>query len=189
MIYSDHDIKRAVRDDDIRIEPFDPAAVQPASVDVRLGRVFWRFRKRGLKPVCPVIDPTEDVKRLMFRQDAPELEIQSHELVLGVTLEKVTLCDFVVARVEGKSSLGRLGLSVHVTAGFIDPGFSGHVTLEMYNCAPFPIRLRAGMWIGQLAFTETKTACDVPYGKERGSRYTDQDACEPVPSRVHVNLG
>ena len=189
MIFSDHDIKQAIRLDEIRVEPYNEAAVQPASIDVRLGRVFWRFRKRGLRPVTPVIDPAEDIKHLMFRQDTPELEIQPQGLVLGVTLEKITLMDTVVARVEGKSSLGRMGLVVHATAGFIDPGFQGYITLEFFNMAPFPIKLRAGMWIAQLAFSPLVTRCDVAYGEERGSRYTDAGlACEPTTSRVHEKL-
>lgn len=190
--FSDHDIKLAVAGRGIDIEPFNPAAVQPASYDLKLGNKFWRFKQpnssafNDYHDVSQIIDPLRSVADMMRSVHAEEfIDIKPQEMLLGVTAEKITLGDRVVARVEGKSSLGRIGLSVHITAGFIDPGFSGYITLEMYNCAPYPIRLRPGMWIGQLAFQSTITPCDVPYGTARDSRYTDQLSPEPVVSRIH----
>lgn len=192
MILSDTDIKSAVRRGDVAVEPFNEVAVQPASLDLRLGNAFSYFIARSFRPSTgriQVIDPTEDVRELMATHICQEYLIQPRELVLGVTQEKITLSNSIVARVEGKSSLGRLGLIVHATAGFIDPGFSGYITLEMYNMAPHPIRLRPGMWIAQLAFTPLVTSCAVPYGKQRGSRYVDAgDACVPTASRVHEKV-
>jgi dCTP deaminase len=186
MIYSDLDIKRAIHQGLVGIEPFNEAAVQPASLDLRLGNVFWSFKP----PIdsCTVIDPTKDVKELMLKTESNVLLLEPQTFALGVTKEKVTLSQGVVARVEGKSSLGRLGLIVHATAGFIDPGFSGYITLEMFNLTPYAIVLRADMWIAQLAFMALSGVCQKPYGKERGSRYTDQDNPEPVTSRVHENV-
>lgn len=188
MIWSDRDILNGVKSGDIAIEPFKEHAVQPASLDITLGNVFYQFKRRNrlsrLWRRPDVLDPRQPVIGLMKRIVTFEILLPPQGFLLGVTQEKVSLNEDVVARVEGKSSLGRLGLSVHTTAGFIDPGFSGYITMELSNQSPFSIRLYEGMWIGQLAFCLTQTTCIAPYGKKRGSRYTDQLTAEPVMSRT-----
>jgi dCTP deaminase len=192
MIWSDVDIKRGLAEGEIFIDPSDEKAIQPASVDVRLGNCFFRFcclSPIGSERCDQLIDPRKDVLRLMEKFYGPVIILLPGEFLLGVTVERVRLTNTVVARVEGKSSLGRLGLSIHSTAGFIDPGFDGYITLEITNHSSLPIRLYAGMWIAQIAFEDLKTPCSRPYGKERGSRYWDSTLPEPVVSRVEKNLG
>lgn len=188
MIWSDTDIRRYLAQKDIAIEPFDERSIQPASVDVKLGNVFYRFKKPGFLRTL-VLDPRRLVAGFMeCLIEERWIDLPPQGFLLGVTAEKLTLGPSVAARVEGKSSLGRLGLAIHATAGFIDPGFSGFITLEMSNQSPYPIRLFAGMWIAQIAFHPTESACTVPYGKQRGSRYADQDRAVPVISRVHKGV-
>jgi dCTP deaminase len=200
-IWSDTDIIAGINKRDIAISPFDSAAVQPASVDLRLGRVFYEFSGKLLW-LCEngnqvYIDPKLPVDGMMNRVTAmPDLGEQSEEYViipsqgflLGATVEKISLGNNVVGHIEGKSSLARLGLSVHSTGGFIDPGNRDlNITLEICNHSPLPIRLYPGMWIAQIAFEYTLSECTRPYGPERGSRYyADGD---PVPSRINENLG
>jgi dCTP deaminase len=181
VLLSDRDIKAELGTGRVALEPFDEAMVQPSSVDVRLDRFFRTFENHRY----PHIDPAEDQPDLT-REVAPEGDepfiLHPGEFVLGSTYEVVTLPDDIAARLEGKSSLGRLGLLTHSTAGFIDPGFSGHVTLELANVANLPIKLWPGMKIGQLCFFRLSSPAEHPYGSAKyGSRYQGQRG--PTPSR------
>ncbi|HHC08268.1 MAG TPA: dCTP deaminase [Actinobacteria bacterium] len=183
MIFSDRTIKEAIAAGRIVIDPYDEALVQPSSVDVRCGpafRVFENHRRPLIDPRAPQEDLTTAVEA---SPDEPFI-LHPGEFVLGATLETVGLADDVVARLEGKSSLGRLGLLIHSTAGFIDPGFRGQVTLELSNVANLPIAIYPGMKIGQISFYELSTPAEHPYGSpEVGSKYQGQTG--PTPSRVH----
>ena len=181
MLLSDRDILTEIDGGRIVVEPWEPAMVQPSSIDVRLDRFFRVFENHRY----PHIDPAADQSDLT-RQVEPEGDeafiLHPGEFALGSIYEVVSLPDDVAARVEGKSSLGRLGLLTHATAGFIDPGFSGHVTLELSNVATLPIKLWPGMKIGQLCFFRLTSAAEHPYGSERyGSRYQGQRG--PTASR------
>ena len=186
MLLSDRDIKAQVGAGRISLEPFEPAMIQPSSVDVRLDRFFRLFDNHKY----PFIDPAEDQPELtrFVEVDAEQpFILHPGEFVLGSTLELVSLPDDVAARLEGKSSLGRLGLLTHSTAGFIDPGFSGHVTLELSNVATLPIKLWPGMKIGQMCFFQLSSAAEKPYGSsEYSSRYQGQRG--PTASRSHLNF-
>jgi len=186
VLLSDRDIRAQVDAGRVVLEPWDSAMVQPSSVDVRLDRLFRLFDNHKY----PVIDPAQDQSDLTRLVDVgPDEPFVLHpgEFVLGATHEVVTLPDDVAARLEGKSSLGRLGLLTHSTAGFIDPGFTGHVTLELSNTATMPILLYPGMKIGQLCFFQLSSPAEAPYGQgARGSRYQGQRG--PTASRSHVNF-
>lgn len=186
MLLSDRDIRAAVEAKRVVLEPYDPEMVQPSSIDVRLDRYFRVFENHRY----PHIDPAEDqpdLTRLVEPVGSEPFVLHPGEFVLASTYEVVTLGDDVAARLEGKSSLGRLGLLTHSTAGFIDPGFSGHVTLELSNVATLPIKLWPGMKIGQLCFFTLSSSAEEPYGSGRyGSRYQDQRG--PTPSRSHLNF-
>jgi dCTP deaminase len=181
VLLSDRDIHAELASGRVVISPFDEEMVQPSSVDVRLDRYFRLFDNHKY----PVIDPAEDQPELTrLVEVAPDEPFVLHpgEFVLGSTYEVTTLPDDVAARLEGKSSLGRLGLLTHSTAGFIDPGFSGHVTLELSNVATLPIKLWPGMKIGQLCFFRLSSPAEHPYGSEKyGSRYQGQRG--PTASR------
>lgn len=183
MLLSDRDIRSCVDSGRVRLEPWDPQMIQPSSVDVHLDRFFRLFNNHKY----PVIDPAADqpeLTRLVDVSAEGSLILHPGEFVLGSTYEKVTLADDVAARLEGKSSLGRLGLLTHSTAGFIDPGFSGHVTLELSNTATMPILLYPGMKIGQLCFFDLSSPALHPYGSQGlGSHYQGQRG--PTPSRTH----
>ncbi|MGL5857487.1 MAG: dCTP deaminase [Angustibacter sp.] len=183
MLLSDRDIRAEVDAGRVAIDPWDGDMVQPSSVDIRLDRSFRLFDNHKYA----VIDPAQeqpDLTRLVHVGPDEPFMLHPGEFVLGSVLERVTLPDDVAARVEGKSSLGRLGLLTHATAGFIDPGFSGHVTLELSNVATLPITLWPGMKIGQLCFVRLSTAAEHPYGSDRyGSRYQGQRG--PTASRSH----
>jgi dCTP deaminase len=186
VLLSDRDIRAELKAGRVALEPFDEGMVQPSSIDVRLDRLFRVFENHKY----PHIDPAEDQPELT-REVAPEGEepfiLHPGEFVLGSTYEVVTLPDDVAARLEGKSSLGRLGLLTHSTAGFIDPGFSGHVTLELANVANLPIKLWPGMKIGQLCFFRLSSPAEHPYGSSKyGSRYQGQRG--PTPSRSYANF-
>jgi len=185
MVLSDHTIRQFVASGRIRIEPFDPADVQPSSVDLHLGSDFQVFRNSRY----PYIDPSREQSGLTERVDAsPEEPFVLHpgEFVLGTTSERITLPDDVVARLEGKSSLGRLGLLIHSTAGYVDPGWDGRLTLELSNVANLPIVLTPGMKIGQISFAQMTTPVDRPYGSSGlGSKYQGQT--EATPSKAHLN--
>jgi dCTP deaminase len=183
LIYSDRSIREAIESGSILIDPYEPDHVQPSSVDLRVGdgfRVFVNHKYSEIDPRSPQSDLTQLV------EVGPEDPFMLHpgEFVLGSTLERVKLGDDVVARLEGKSSLGRLGLLIHSTAGFIDPGFEGHITLELSNVATLPIAIYPAMKIAQISFYRMTTAADHPYGSpELGSKYQGQTG--PTASRSH----
>ena len=186
MLLSDRDSIAELDQKRVQLDPFDRSMVQPSSVDVRLDRWFRVFENHKY----PHIDPAEDQPELT-RLVEPDREepfiLHPGEFVLGSTYEQVTLPDDIAARLEGKSSLGRLGLLTHSTAGFIDPGFSGHVTLELANVANLPIKLWPGMKIGQLCFFRLTSPAMEPYGSAAyGSRYQGQRG--PTPSRSSANF-
>jgi dCTP deaminase len=181
VLLSDRDIRTELASGRVVLDPYAPEMIQPASIDVRLDRYFRLFDNHKY----PVIDPAEDqpeLTRLVEVEGDDPFVLHPGEFVLGATFEVVTLPDDVAARLEGKSSLGRLGLLTHSTAGFIDPGFTGHVTLELSNVATLPIKLWPGMKIGQLCFFRLSSPAEHPYGSVRyGSRYQGQRG--PTASR------
>lgn len=185
MVLSDRTIKQMIESGRIRIEPFDPDDVQPSSVDLHLGADFQVFRNSRY----PYIDPSREQTGLTERVDASTEEpfvLHPGEFVLGTTIERITLPDDIVARLEGKSSLGRLGLLIHSTAGYVDPGWSGRLTLELSNVATLPIVLTPGMKVGQISFAQMTTPVDRPYGsQELGSKYQGQ--VEATPSRAFLD--
>ncbi|WP_040281517.1 dCTP deaminase [Tessaracoccus massiliensis] len=186
MLLSDRDIRAEIHSGNIVLDPWDPEMVQPASVDVRMDRWFRVFENHRY----PSIDPAEDqpeLTRMIEVADGEPFVLHPGEFALASTYEKITLGSDVAARLEGKSSLGRLGLLTHSTAGFIDPGFSGHVTLELSNMATLPIKLWPGMKIGQFCFFRLSSAAEHPYGSSQyGSRYQGQRG--PTPSRSFLNF-
>jgi dCTP deaminase len=186
MLMSDRDIRAAIDSKRVVLEPFDPDMVQPSSIDVRLDRYFRVFENHRY----PHIDPAEDqpdLTRLVEPAGDEPFVLHPGEFVLASTYEVVTLGNDLSARLEGKSSLGRLGLLTHSTAGFIDAGFSGHLTLELSNVATLPIKLWPGMKIGQLCFFALSSPAEEPYGSGRtGSRYQGQRG--PTPSRSYLNF-
>ena len=186
MLLSDRDILAEINAERIRIEPYDEAMIQPSSIDFRLDRYFRVFENHRYPHIDPAADQS-DLTRVVEPEGEEPFILHPGEFVLGSTHEVVTLPDDVAARVEGKSSLGRLGLLTHATAGFVDPGFSGHVTLELANVATLPIKLYPGMKIGQLCFFRLSSPAQHPYGSEKyGSRYQGQRG--PTPSRSYANF-
>ena len=186
MLLSDRDIKAEIDSGRVRLQPYDEAMVQPSSIDVRLDKYFRLFDNHKY----PFIDPAQeqpDLTRLIeVERDEPFI-LHPGEFVLGSSFEIVTLPDDLAARLEGKSSLGRLGLLTHSTAGFVDPGFSGHVTLELSNAATLPIKLWPGMRVGQLCFFRLSSPTEHPYGSAKyGSRYQGQRG--PTASRSFQNF-
>ena len=159
--------------------------VQPSSVDVRIDRYFRLFDNHKYAVIDPALEQPELTRLVEVASDEPFV-LHPGEFVLASTYERVTLPDDVAARLEGKSSLGRLGLLTHSTAGFIDPGFSGHVTLELSNVATLPIKLWPGMKIGQLCFFRLSSPAEQPYGTVLGSRYQGQRG--PTASRSYLNF-
>ncbi|MDQ6753104.1 MAG: dCTP deaminase [Actinomycetota bacterium] len=186
MLISDRDIRAEIDAKRIVLDPFDPSMVQPSSVDVRLDRYFRLFDNHKYAHIDPAEDQPDLTRLVEVAAEEPFI-LHPGEFVLGSTYEAVTLPDDVAARLEGKSSLGRLGLLTHSTAGFIDPGFSGHVTLELSNVATLPIKLWPGMKIGQMCFFRLSSPAEHPYGTgEYGSRYQGQRG--PTASRSHQNF-
>lgn len=186
MLLSDRDIKAEIDGGRVRLEPYDEVMVQPSSIDVRLDKFFRLFDNHKY----PFIDPAEDqpdlTRLIEVERDEPFI-LHPGEFVLGSSYEVVTLPDDLAARLEGKSSLGRLGLVTHSTAGFVDPGFSGHVTLELSNVATLPIKLWPGMKVGQLCFFRLSSPAENPYGSAKyGSRYQGQRG--PTASRSFQNF-
>ena len=186
MVLSDRDIRAAVEKGRVRIDPFEPDHVQPSSVDLRVDRDFLVFHNARRA----FIDPRESMEDLTERITIAEGErfiLHPGEFALGATLERIGLSDDLVARLEGKSSLGRLGLLIHSTAGFIDPGFEGHVTLELSNVANLPIAIDPGMLIGQISFQVLTSPAEHPYGSGAlGSKYQGQRG--PTPSAYFRNV-
>jgi len=186
MVLSDRAIRRLIEAGRIGIDPYDPALMQPSSLDVRVDRLFRVFRNSRY-PYIDVKTEQEDLTELVEVADVEPFILHPGEFVLGSTLERVTLPDDLVARLEGKSSLGRLGLLIHSTAGFIDPGFDGHVTLELSNVANLPITIYPAMKIGQLSFVQMSEPAETLYGSgSLGSKYQGQRG--PTPSRYWKNF-
>ncbi len=186
MLLSDRDIRAQIEAGRIGLEPLNMELIQPSSMDVRLDRFFRLFDNHKY----PFIDPREqqdDLTRFVEVDKDEAFILHPGEFVLGSTFEFVSLPNDIAARLEGKSSLGRLGLLTHSTAGFVDPGFQGHVTLELSNTATLPIKLWPGMKIGQLCFFQLSSASENPYGSSQyGSRYQGQRG--PTASRSHLNF-
>jgi dCTP deaminase len=186
VLLSDRHIRQAIADGRLAVSPFEEAMLQPASIDVRLDRSFRVFENHRYAHIDPALEQA-DLMRLVEPADGEPFVLHPGEFVLASTYERVVLADDLAGRLEGKSSLGRLGLITHSTAGFIDPGFAGHITLELANLAPLPIVLWPGMKIGQLAVFEMSGPAEFPYGsQERGSRYQGQRG--PTASRSWQNF-
>ncbi len=186
MLLSDRDLVAELKSKRLRLDPFEPDLIQPSSIDVRLDRLFRVFNNHRYTHIDPAVQQDE-LTQLVEPEDGKPFVLHPGEFVLASTLEVVTLADDLAGRLEGKSSLGRLGLLTHSTAGFIDPGFSGHVTLELSNVANLPINLWPGMKIGQLCIFRLSSPAEHPYGAEiYGSRYQGQRG--PTPSRSYQNV-
>lgn len=186
MILSDGTLRRLIAAGRIAVEPLDDDQVQPASIDVRLGNSFLAFRRHTVASIDPRNLDDSLMERVTVGDEQPFI-LHPGEFVLGATLERLTLPDDVVARLEGKSSLGRLGLLIHSTAGFVDAGWTnGQITLELSNVAPLPIKLWPGMKIGQLSFLQMDAPAERPYGHPAlRSKYQGQSG--PVASRYRDN--
>lgn len=188
MILSDRSIREALRAGRIEVDPLGDDCIQPSSVDVRIDRYFRVFRNHTT-PIIDVRQNLEDLTELieMAPDDDRPFILHPGEFVLGSTAERIKLPTDIVGRLEGKSSLGRLGLLIHSTAGFIDAGWDGHITLELSNIATLPITLYPGMKVGQISFMTMTTEADVPYGSAAvGSKYQGQRG--PTPSRYWENF-
>ena len=186
MVLSDRTIRQEIESGRIVIDPFDASNVQPSSVDVRVDRQFRVFHNARY-PFIDVRQPMDDLTELVEISDDEPFILHPGEFVLGQTLERVTLPDDLVARLEGKSSLGRLGLLIHSTAGFVDPSWEGNLTLELSNVANLPITIYHGMPIGQISFMRMDGPVEHPYGGgDTGSKYQGQ--AEPTPSRFYLNF-
>ncbi len=186
MLLSDRDIKAEIDAGRVKVDPFDGAMIQPSSVDVRLDRFFRVFENHKYSVIDPSIEQS-DLTREVAVEANEEFILHPGEFVLASTYEVITLPDDIAGRLEGKSSLGRLGLLTHSTAGFIDPGFSGHITLELSNVANLPVKLFPGMKIGQLCLIKLSSPAENPYGSALyGSRYQGQRG--PTASKSWLNF-
>jgi dCTP deaminase len=186
VVLSDNTIRAEIDAGRIVIDPYDESLVQPSSVDVRVDNRFRVFNNSRY-PYIDVRQPMEDLTEPVVIEGEEPFILHPGEFVLGQTLERVTLPNDLVARLEGKSSLGRLGLLIHSTAGFVDSGFSGNLTLELSNVANLPITIYPGMPIGQMSFMRMDGPVERPYGsQETGSKYQGQ--AEPTPSRFYLNF-
>ncbi len=186
MLLSDRDLLAALAEGRLGLTPYDESMVQPSSIDVRLDRYFRVFANHRYTHIDPA-ERQDDLTELIEPEGDEPFILHPGEFVLGSTLEVISLGDDLASRLEGKSSLGRLGLLTHSTAGFIDPGFSGHVTLELSNVANLPIRLYPGMKIGQICVLQLSSPAEHPYGSDvYGSRYQDQRG--PTPSRSYLRF-
>lgn len=182
-VLSDRDIRASLEAGEIVIKPYDPKDLQPSSVDLHLDRRFRVFRNNRYAYI-DVRNPQPDLTELLTIQDDEPFVLHPGEFVLGQTLEWTELPNDLVARLEGRSSLGRLGLLIHSTAGYVDPGWKGHLTLELSNVANLPIALYYGMSIGQISYFKMSSPVERPYGsKELGSKYQGQS--EPTASAFH----
>ena len=186
MLLSDRDIATEIAAGRVLVEPFDKAMIQPSSVDVRLDRFFRVFENHRYEVIDPSVEQSELTREVAVSPDDFFI-LHPGEFVLASTYEVITLPNDIAGRLEGKSSLGRLGLLTHSTAGFIDPGFSGHITLELSNVANLPVKLYPGMKIGQLCLIKLSSSAEHPYGSAiYGSRYQGQRG--PTPSKSWLNF-
>jgi dCTP deaminase len=186
VLLSDRDIRSEIQSGRVAVEPFDEAMIQPSSVDVRLDKFFRVFENHKYSVIDPSVEQAE-LTREVIAEDDEAFILHPGEFVLASTYEIITLPDDIAGRLEGKSSLGRLGLLTHSTAGFIDPGFSGHITLELSNVANLPVKLYPGMKIGQLCLIKLSSPAEHPYGSAiYASRYQGQRG--PTPSRSFMNF-
>ena len=186
MLLSDRDIRSEIQSGRVAVEPYEEAMIQPSSVDVRLDKFFRVFENHKYSVIDPSIEQSE-LTREVIAEDGEAVILHPGEFVLASTYEIITLPDDIAGRLEGKSSLGRLGLLTHSTAGFIDPGFSGHITLELSNVANLPVKLFPGMKIGQLCLIKLSSPAEHPYGSAiYASRYQGQRG--PTPSRSFMNF-
>ncbi len=186
MVLSDKTLREEIDAGRIVIDPFEEKLIQPSSIDLRVDHSYRVFNNSRY-PFIDVKQPMEDLTELVKPSDEEPFILHPGEFVLGQTLERVTVPDDMVARLEGKSSLGRLGLLIHSTAGFVDAGFSGNLTLELSNVANLPITIYKGMPIGQLSFMRMDRAVDTAYGADgKGSKYQGQ--AEPTASKYYLNF-
>lgn len=186
MLLSDRDIRAEIQSGRVGLDPFEESMIQPSSVDVRLDRFFRVFENHRYPFIDPAVEQPDLTREVSTDGDEPFI-LHPGEFVLASTFEVITLPDDIAGRLEGKSSLGRLGLLTHSTAGFIDPGFSGHITLELSNVANLPVTLHPGMKIGQLCLFQLSSPAEHPYGSAKyGSRYQGQRG--PTPSRSWLNF-
>jgi dCTP deaminase len=186
VLLSDRDIRAEITAGRVAVEPFAESMVQPSSVDVRLDRFFRVFENHKYSVIDPSIEQSELTREVIVEPNEHFI-LHPGEFVLASTYEIITLPDDIAGRLEGKSSLGRLGLLTHSTAGFIDPGFSGHITLELSNVANLPVKLFPGMKIGQLCLSKLSSPAEHPYGSAvYASRYQGQRG--PTASRSWINF-
>ena len=186
VLLSDRDIRAEIAAGRVGCEPFTESMIQPSSVDVRLDKFFRVFENHRYSVIDPSMEQPDLTREVIAEGDEPFI-LHPGEFVLASTYEVITLPDDIAGRLEGKSSLGRLGLLTHSTAGFIDPGFSGHITLELSNVANLPVKLFPGMKIGQLCLIKLSSPAEHPYGSEKyGSRYQGQRG--PTASRSFLNF-
>lgn len=186
VLLSDRDIRAEIASGRVGCEPFTESMIQPSSVDVRLDKFFRVFENHKYSVIDPSMEQPDLTREVITEGDEPFI-LHPGEFVLASTYEVITLPDDIAGRLEGKSSLGRLGLLTHSTAGFIDPGFSGHITLELSNVANLPVKLFPGMKIGQLCLIKLSSPAEHPYGSEKyGSRYQGQRG--PTASRSFLNF-
>lgn len=184
MILSDHDIKKALAEKRIIIDPLFPDAIQPASVDLHLGKVFLVFDTVRFTEIDVKKPVAELMKRVEIAEDEPFI-LHPNQFALGVTVERTGFTDDIVGRLEGKSSLGRIGIIIHATAGYIDPGNTLHPTLELSNLSPLPVKLYYRMPIAQMSYHILSSKADMPYGAKHHKYYGDT---EPQASKIHKNF-
>jgi len=184
MILSDHDIKQALAEKRITIDPLFPNAIQPASVDLHLGKVFLVFDTTRYTEIDVKKSVAELMKRVEIEDNEPFV-LHPGQFALGVTIERTGFADDIVGRLEGKSSLGRIGIIIHATAGYIDPGNTLHPTLELSNLSPLPVKLYYKMPIAQMSYHVLSSKADVPYGAKYHKYYGDT---EPQASKIHKNF-
>jgi len=186
VILSDRSIKEQLEAGRLLIDPFDPSLLQPSSVDLRLHRRFLVFRNTR-RAYLDVKEPADDLMEAVEPDQGEPIVLHPSEFVLGSTVEQVTIPDDLVGRLEGRSSLGRLGIVIHSTAGYVDPGFSGQLTLEIANLSNIPVRLYPGMRIAQISFSQMTTPAETLYGEGKlKSKYQRQGA--PTPSRLYLDF-
>jgi len=185
MILSDRDIKQALESGRITVDPLFPNAIQSASVDLHLGKVFLVFDTGRFTEIDPKKPVAELMRRVEIDDDEPFI-LHPNQFALGVTVEKTGFSDDIVGRLEGKSSLGRIGIIIHATAGYIDPGNTLHPTLELSNISPLPVKLYYKMPIAQMSYHALSSPAEVPYGKGKHNKYYGDT--EPQASKIHKNF-